>query len=264
MIAGLDVWASVRARSAKSASFPIEVLAQAADDNQQRKAFRTWAALGLTQWLTRNYRNLDNASTVWLVGSTLSRAGSRREAIQLLRAGQQRHHDDFWLNFELGTQLVVAQPTSGAVAEGIGYLRAAVALRPESPLVAVNLAKALADLGHDQEALDWLQQAIGKDALLAVAHAARGGLLARQYQFPAALDAVRRAISIDPHSAFCQAQAGYVLVAINHVVEGMACLDKERSGSIPLRPKCEPCAERPLSCGSFPDEGFLNSSKRLS
>src|SRR5262249_36608223 len=48
------------------------------------------------------------------------------QATALLRAAQQRHPADFWVNFTLGTRLDQLKDRE----EAIGYLRVAVALRP--------------------------------------------------------------------------------------------------------------------------------------
>ncbi|HEY7155142.1 MAG TPA: protein kinase [Gemmataceae bacterium] len=59
----------------------------------------------------------------------------------LLRAGLERNPGDFWLNHELGRLLQDQQPPRAE--EAVRYLTAALALRPNSPGVRLNLGLAL-------------------------------------------------------------------------------------------------------------------------
>src|SRR5262249_2307234 len=73
------------------------------------------------------------------------------DAVPLLRAAQRRHPTDFWLSFDLGTQL--SKQGSAEASEGVGFLRAALVLRPESVAVYNNLGLALQAKGQVDEAI---------------------------------------------------------------------------------------------------------------
>src|SRR5262249_17284494 len=102
-------------------------------------------------------------------------AGKGAATVPLLRSAQQRYPNDFWLNFDLAHALLPARPE-----EAIGYYRAALALRPDTPAVHVSLGLALYRQGQLDEAIQHYTQAIALDPQLALAHANLGlALLAR-------------------------------------------------------------------------------------
>ena len=79
------------------------------------------------------------------------------EAIQLLRAAQRAHPADFWINHRLAYTL---DHYTNRREEAVGYYRAALAIRPSSPGVYVNLSVALEHLGRYEEAEDAARKAI--------------------------------------------------------------------------------------------------------
>ena len=82
--------------------------------------------------------------------------GPQGEAAQaLLQQAQQRHPDDFWINFQLGYLLQEERPREAA-----GYLRAAVASRPESSQALILLGRALHDAGDPDGAATAFRAAI--------------------------------------------------------------------------------------------------------
>ena len=92
-----------------------------------------------------------------LLYHALTRANGRTTAAARLRCAQRRYPADYWLNMNLGTDLMAADSTREAA---IGYLRAAVALRPQSPSAINNLGLALAGQGNFPDAIDAYQKAI--------------------------------------------------------------------------------------------------------
>ena len=106
------------------------------------------------------------------------------DARALLRQAQQRHPEDFWINFQLGYILLKGHPQ-----DAIGYFRAAVAGRPDSSQAHIMLGRALRDAGDTDGAIAACRKAIpltsnGTDARalardLARALAPRGGEEAR-------------------------------------------------------------------------------------
>jgi serine/threonine-protein kinase len=78
-----------------------------------------------------------------LLGETLLARGG--QAVDLLRAAQEQHPNDFWINFTLGNALADDQPEEAA-----GYYRAALAIRPDASAVYHNLGTVL--WGPDRKA----------------------------------------------------------------------------------------------------------------
>ena len=104
--------------------------------------------------------------------------GPQGEAARaLLHEAQQHHPEDFWINFQLGYLLQEQRPQ-----EAVGFLRAAVASRPESSQAHIMLGRALHDAGDTDGAVAAFRKAIrlnpnragARD--LARALAPRGGL----------------------------------------------------------------------------------------
>jgi tetratricopeptide (TPR) repeat protein len=73
----------------------------------------------------------------------------------LLHEAQQYHPEDFWLNFQLGYLLQDQRPQ-----EAVGFLRAAVASRPDSGQAQIMLGRALLDAGNIDRAVSAFRNAI--------------------------------------------------------------------------------------------------------
>src|SRR4029077_76021 len=79
-------------------------------------------------------------------------------AVEFLRRAQQRHPDDFWINHQLARYLKSSKPPR--LDESIGFYRAAVAVRRESPGAHFNLGNALNDQARSDEAEAEYREAI--------------------------------------------------------------------------------------------------------
>ena len=86
----------------------------------------------------------------------LASLGSRRTAINLLRRTQRAHPDDFWINMDLGRELMIA----GQHEEAGRFFSVAVAIRPRSSIAQQCLGSSLEKAGRIAEAVATLQQAI--------------------------------------------------------------------------------------------------------
>jgi tetratricopeptide (TPR) repeat protein len=136
-------------------------LLQEADDDPWRYRFREAIrrADGQAQRDLANDPNvLDQPTGSVLMAARTLRTVAPKSAIDLLRRAQVRHPADFWINEDLGLYLKEAKPS--APAEAVGYYRAALALRPESPGAHLNLANALSALGQEFAAITEYQEAI--------------------------------------------------------------------------------------------------------
>src|SRR5262249_7199739 len=78
----------------------------------------------------------------------LAMRGRRERAIALLRRTQRKHPDDFWLNSDLGRELLF----SGRPEEAVRFFAVAVGIRPNSGLALHSLGKALDQSGQAEDA----------------------------------------------------------------------------------------------------------------
>jgi serine/threonine-protein kinase len=82
------------------------------------------------------------------LGGLLIRGPQAEAAQALLQRAQERHPEDFWINFQLGYLLQDNRPREAA-----GYFRAAVANRPDSSQAQIMLGRALRDAGDADAAI---------------------------------------------------------------------------------------------------------------
>src|SRR5262249_27670427 len=138
-----------------------------------------------------------------LLGRTLLRNGAPERAVQLLRRARQRHPDDFWLNIRLGATLFaqIQRKEPAQLGEAIGFLRAAVALRPHSPGARLNLASALRSHGKHAEAEAECRMLVNLDPNYAEAHMGLGNALSDQGKYDAAIAEYRIALELRPDYA---------------------------------------------------------------
>src|SRR5262249_43420215 len=85
----------------------------------------------------------------------LVRSPEEERARALLREAQQRHPEDFWINFQLGYFLQEERPQ-----EAVGYFRAAAASRPGSGQVHTMLGRTLRSAGDADAAIAAFRKAI--------------------------------------------------------------------------------------------------------
>jgi eukaryotic-like serine/threonine-protein kinase len=130
--------------------------------------------------------------------------GARKEAIGILRRRHLADPGDFSINENLG--FLLDHPW-----QRIRFATAAVAVRPGSAGVHLNLGHLLADAGELNEAIDIYREAIRIDPEYAAAHAALGAALAECGHGEEALNAYRKAIQISPGDAVIHFNLGILL-----------------------------------------------------
>src|SRR5262249_26645106 len=143
LLEALDDWAVVT-RDRQRRAWLLEV-AQRADTDSQRAGLRDPAlwddAAALARRVSGGQAARQPPRPLAALGERLVYLGG--DAENLLREAQERHPGDFWINTMLG--MVLNQ--GGKSAEAVGYLRAAVALRPDTSVAHNNLGLALSALG---------------------------------------------------------------------------------------------------------------------
>jgi serine/threonine protein kinase/tetratricopeptide (TPR) repeat protein len=186
LVAALDDWAGFVSRShdldlAPDESAPptlnpadrakLLALAQVTDPDPWRQQVRDAISRGNQTRLlelSRQVQVLEQPPATLVLLAQSSATTDLPGATALLRRMQRQHPDDFWINHELGKCLSALKPPQ--VEEAIGYFRTAVALRPQSPGVYVNLGVALAKKGEIEEALAAFQHAVRLKPDYAQAH----------------------------------------------------------------------------------------------
>ena len=129
----------------------------------------------------------------------LDQRGASGAALALLRRAQQAFPGDFWINHDLGLALLNCQQPQ--YEEAIRFLTAALALRPESPGVRLNLGIALASTGRLDEAQGAYRQAIALKPDYSMAHLRLGLVLGEKGHLDEAVAACRRAGELKPDYA---------------------------------------------------------------
>jgi Flp pilus assembly protein TadD len=179
LVAALDDWASISPRARRRRLLAI---ASRVDTDDRRKRLRDALARGDKAEVMRFAREAKPErlppSTLVLLGHVLGRNGGADEAVRVLKAGQRRHPGDFWINHKLAMWLLKQKPSRPG--EAAGYLRAALAARPDSPGTQYNLGTALLNQGRPKEAEAEYRAALRLKRDFPKAHNNLGNALLRQ------------------------------------------------------------------------------------
>ena len=145
----------------------LRALLDEADDDEWRREFREALAVkddGKLVALARAEEAVDQPPVV-LSGLTgrLVDGEHRMKALALLREVQERHPEDFWINYLLGRFWVEQRAQ-----EAVGYCRAAVAIRPKSDQAWALLGKSLRGLGDSEGASAAFRRALALNSYCAV------------------------------------------------------------------------------------------------
>jgi serine/threonine protein kinase/Flp pilus assembly protein TadD len=131
--------------------------------------------------------------------------------IDILRRAQQKYPDDFWINHRLGVSLIYM---SDRIAEGTGYMRAAVAVRPSSSHAMSNLGNAHFSMQNDDQAIACYRRAIALDPKYWGYHSNLAQALGRTGRYAEAMEAYEQAINVDPDGA-ASAYARFAMLLSN-------------------------------------------------
>jgi eukaryotic-like serine/threonine-protein kinase len=141
-------------------------------------------------------------------------------SFSLLETILRDHPSNFWLNHDLGTAYYKAKPPKPA--EAVHFLSIAVALRPGSPGVHLNLGVALKDQGHLERAVAEFEAAIRIEPELAEAHVNLGAALKGQGHLDRATAEYEAAIRINPGDALAHYNLGVALKDQGHLERAVA------------------------------------------
>jgi tetratricopeptide (TPR) repeat protein/tRNA A-37 threonylcarbamoyl transferase component Bud32 len=112
-------------------------------------------------------------TSVTRLATSLAIFGGRDTAIALLRRAQSSHRDDFWVNADLGRELLAASRPE----EAERFYAIASGVRPQSPLALGGLGRAILMSGQPEEAADLFRQWIRLRPEDPLSHVALGAAL---------------------------------------------------------------------------------------
>jgi tetratricopeptide (TPR) repeat protein len=237
LIAALDDWASI-ASDLRRRTWLLAV-ARGADPDRVRDRLRQpelWLDAARLTRVARELRVDELSPQLATALGRVSRA-SGGEAVALLTATQKRFPQDFRVNFELAWQLNQA----GHWDEGLGYFRAALALRPNSSAAYNGLGEILRSMGRGDEAIEPLEQALRLDPRNMLAHYNLALVLYSKGRLDEAIEHFRQALNIDPKSAALHNNVGMALrdrgslaEAIDHLRQSVSIDPKSAHGQLNL------------------------------
>jgi tetratricopeptide (TPR) repeat protein len=117
--------------------------------------------------------------------------------LDFLRRIQRAHPADLWANHDLASELV----WSGRYGEAIRYLTVALALRPDSPGIYLNLGRCLAEVKETDAAIAHYERCLVLAPHYFMAFVNLGGLLLSQGRLQEALTVCNRAVEANPERA---------------------------------------------------------------
>jgi serine/threonine-protein kinase len=213
LLLALDEWISYT-EGAKQQS--LRAIADEADSSEWRRTFREVELRGDKEKL-KHLANQDEtlrepAVVLIRLEADLCYVGLIEEAASLLRKAQQRYPGDFWINYELG-RLLGWQLHPRRPEEAVGYLRAALAIRPDNADVLALLGGALQNKGDLDSALAACRRAIELDRKNPFPHNNLGLVLKDKGDFDGAIVELRQAISLNPNYQHAHMNLGSVLKA---------------------------------------------------
>jgi tetratricopeptide (TPR) repeat protein len=140
-------------------------------------------------------------ATAHLLGLALANAGAGARAVQVLAAAQQRHPQDFWLNYQLGIQFLWGAGVQHNPQIAAGYLRAALVARPDHATVYTYLGLALPGPEHFDEVIALNRKAIELDPIFVSAHGNLANRLDDKGLLDEAIAEYREVLRLEPENA---------------------------------------------------------------
>ena len=218
LAAALDDWAFNRSKKDKAGSLALTAVAQSADPDPWRRQVReahkendrkALAALGASPELLRQ-----PAPSFLLLVSAQPVPRDLQSEIELLRRAQRQYPGDFWINLRLAQALRSLAPPYRD--ESVSFMRAALAVRPQSIGAHNLLGFYQYRQGKLEEAIDTYRRAIELDPKFTWARLHLGMALQKQGKVDESIAEYRKAVEFDPKNARA------------HIVLGDALKDREK------------------------------------
>jgi tetratricopeptide (TPR) repeat protein len=203
LLPALDDWVAVRSLGKDEAATRrlIDVL-RAADPDPWRQRVRD--ALAGKDWpaLDNLVKSADldrqPAATLTFLYAALWASGKHPEQELILRRAQWKYPADYWINHRLGVDLIWRR-TPDDVREGIGLMRVAVALRPESSHSMMNLGNGYRILREHDQAIACYRKALELKPDSPSCYSNLGVVLDQKGLYEEAIAALEQSIKLGPN-----------------------------------------------------------------
>jgi serine/threonine protein kinase/Flp pilus assembly protein TadD len=228
LVAALDDWAhvsvAIRGEEDRQAARQLLAAARQADPDPWRNRLRELSAAGGTidlreLALTAPVEELPAATLgllgAWVQAQALGGALVSGPTLEVLRRAHRRFPADFWINHALAAALAHAEPPQ--LEEAIGFYRAAVAVRPQSPGAYLNLGNALRDKGDTDGAIAEYREAIRLKPDYAAPHNNLGNALRDKGDTDGAIAEYREAIRLKKNDAHAYQTLGLYFIESDDV-----------------------------------------------
>jgi len=248
MVTALDNWAfyldhwSSNKDALHGAGASLRAIAQLADDDDWRRQLRDPLVIkdrvalerladgeAVTTQSSENVMILFHLLGQATNGPSRAALGSQHAGVRMLLRIQQLHPADFWINLNLGWHLT-KEPA--AVADAIGFCRAAVAAQPQNPFVYRILGdnllsqKKLPEVEAAYRKVTELQPDFAGNLSLAAVLAQQNKHIEAQGVFRKAEAACRKSIELNPEDAPAYTRLGSVLAHQKKPIEAEAACRK--------------------------------------
>jgi tetratricopeptide (TPR) repeat protein len=231
VITAIDDWVTVRNLSQGGSDVRRLVdVVNVVDPDPWRQSLRT--ALASKDWAVvhrlAESAEFDRqpAATFYVLSAALHGTGQLLLEIDVLRRAQWKYPGDFWISRRLGATLIWNKHLD-RVEEGIGYIRAAVALRPESSDAMISLGTSHHFQGRIDEAEACYRKAVELNPKYAKARYGLGFALSRQGKLDEAIASYRKAIELDPKYAAAHDALGIALHGQGKLDEAIVSFRKD-------------------------------------
>jgi tetratricopeptide (TPR) repeat protein len=205
----------------------------AADPDSWRKQARTAVAARQWQDLEKLTQEPGVASQPqsYLIRLASAMPPEQPAGINLLQRIQQAHPDDFWVNVALANRLYY---NAGRYEEAIRYYMSAVAVRPRSPGIYIELGNAFYDKGDLDPAITVYRESIYFSESYTFSYLRLSKTLHEKGLVEQALVVLQKAVDLaQPGDAVCQFELGNVLLWQGLTDQAVVCYRKV----IELEPK---------------------------
>jgi tetratricopeptide (TPR) repeat protein/tRNA A-37 threonylcarbamoyl transferase component Bud32 len=216
LVAALDHWADVTTDNEQRAR--LLDLARLVDPDLWRDQVRdpnNWKSLAALQHLA-DQAKIDKQSPQILILLARRLHAHGGNAVALLERAVLTYSKDFWLNLDLG--VFAREPL-----ERVGYLRAALVLRPDSSAGHYNLGLAFYAAKKVDKAIASYKQAIVLDGKSAEAHNNLGLILLEKGKLDEAMSELKTALVLDPKNVNAHLNMGRAFHLKKDLTAAIAC-----------------------------------------
>jgi tetratricopeptide (TPR) repeat protein len=201
LVTGLWYWGISLNRQQGNSGRRHLLIARRADPDPWKA--RLWVALDGGGRAMREFQASCDPATmdpinVEYLALMLSERGESERAIEVLRAAQSRHPDQFWITFHLARML--GENGLGSPVERMSLYSAALALRPSSTVVWRMLARARREAGDRKGALQAVDEAVRLRPDEPESLAQRGELRRELGDRSGAEEDLRASLALDPRN----------------------------------------------------------------